>query len=189
MIAGDPPPHEPPRAPDGLGVIVRALAFAAEKHRLQRRKDVEGSPYINHPIDLANLLVNEASVDDPIVLVAAILHDTVEDTDTTLAEITAEFGALVSSVVAEVTDDKRLPKHERKRLQEEHAPHASFRAQQLKLADKIANLRDLGRRPPAGWSVERRREYFDWAKRVVDGVRGRHAALEALFDDVYRLRP
>lgn len=172
-----------------LGLIFRALRFAADKHRLQRRKDREGSPYINHPIDLANVLVDEAGVTDAVVLVAAILHDTVEDTDTTLDEITAAFGADVSDVVAEVTDDKSLPKAERKRLQEVHAPGASFRAQQLKLADKIANLRDISARPPEGWSLDRRREYFEWAKRVVDGLRGRHARLEAIFDEAYRAKP
>jgi GTP diphosphokinase / guanosine-3',5'-bis(diphosphate) 3'-diphosphatase len=172
-----------------LGEVLRALAFAAAKHRGQRRKDREASPYINHPIDLANILANEALVTDPRVLVAAILHDTVEDTDTTLDEISARFGADVSALVAEVTDDKGLPKDERKRLQEVHAPHASFRAQQIKLADKIANLRDLAHSPPATWDLARRRAYFEWSKRVVDGVRGRHAALEALFDAAYQARP
>jgi guanosine-3',5'-bis(diphosphate) 3'-pyrophosphohydrolase len=172
-----------------LGEVLEALQFAAEKHRRQRRKDSEASPYINHPIELANILVNEAFVADPVVIVAAILHDTVEDTATTLEELTSLFGGEVSAIVAEVTDDKTLPKEERKRRQEEHAPHASFRAQQIKLADKISNLRDLGRRPPATWDLQRKRDYFDWAKRVIDGVRGRHAALEALFDAAYEARP
>jgi guanosine-3',5'-bis(diphosphate) 3'-pyrophosphohydrolase len=172
-----------------LGDVIQALAFAADKHRGQRRKDREASPYINHPIELANILVNEAKITDPLVLMAAILHDTVEDTDTTLEEIAAHFGAEVSAIVAEVTDDKRLAKDERKRRQEEHAPHASFRAQQVKLADKISNLRDLAHRPPATWDVSRKRAYYDWSKRVIDGVRGRHSALEALFDEAYRTRP
>jgi len=172
-----------------LGEVLRALAFAARKHRDQRRKDREASPYINHPIDLANILANEAHVEDRRVLVAAILHDTVEDTDTTLEEITAEFGAEVSALVAEVTDDKRLPKDVRKLQQEQHAPGASFRAQQVKLADKIANLRDLVRSPPATWDEARRRAYFEWSKRVIDGVRGRHPVLEALFDAAYQGRP
>src|SRR5579871_3963104 len=118
-----------------LGRILDALVFAADKHRNQRRKDHDASPYINHPIALANILVNEAGVSDPIVVVAAVLHDTVEDTDATPDEITARFGPAVSAIVAEVTDDKRLPKDERKRRQVEHAPHASFRAQQVKIAD------------------------------------------------------
>ena len=172
-----------------LAELVRALAFAADKHRRQRRKDAEASPYINHPIDLCNILVNEANVADPAVLCAAALHDTVEDTDTTLEELAAAFGPEVSALVAEVTDDKSLPKEVRKRLQEEHAPTASFGAQQVKLADKIANLRDLSARPPATWGIERKRAYFDWCKRVIDGVRGRHATLESLFDAAYRARP
>jgi guanosine-3',5'-bis(diphosphate) 3'-pyrophosphohydrolase len=172
-----------------LGRVLDALAFAADKHRHQRRKDLDASPYINHPIDLAHILANEAGVCDPLVLVAAVLHDTVEDTATTLDELAAHFGPEVSAIVAELTDDKSLPKDERKRLQEEHAPHASFRAQQVKLADKISNLRDLVSRPPSKWDLDRRRAYFDWCKRVVDGLRGRHAALEALFDAAYQARP
>jgi GTP diphosphokinase / guanosine-3',5'-bis(diphosphate) 3'-diphosphatase len=172
-----------------LGKVLEALSFAADKHRHQRRKDHDASPYINHPIDLAHILVNEAQVADPLVLVAAILHDTVEDTDTTPDELAARFGPEVSAIVAEVTDDKRLPKDERKRRQVEHAPDASFRAQQVKLADKISNLRDLTDRPPANWDLDRRRAYFDWCKRVIDGLRGPHAALEALFDAAYQARP
>jgi guanosine-3',5'-bis(diphosphate) 3'-pyrophosphohydrolase len=172
-----------------IGVVLSALRFAADKHRNQRRKDREASPYINHPIDLVNILVNEAEVTDPVVLCAAALHDTVEDTGTTLDELTAAFGAEVSAVVAEVTDDKSLPKEERKRLQVVHAAGASFRAQQVKLADKIGNLRDLVRRPPSGWDLERRRAYFDWCKRVIDALRGRHARLEALFDEAFEGRP
>jgi guanosine-3',5'-bis(diphosphate) 3'-pyrophosphohydrolase len=172
-----------------LGPVLKALAFAAEKHRDQRRKDREASPYINHPIDLAHILVNEAGITDSVVVIAAILHDTVEDTATTPAELAAEFGPEIAAIVAEVTDDKTLPKEERKRRQEIEAPHASFRAQQVKLADKISNLRDLTRSPPAKWHLERKRDYFDWAKRVVDGVRGRHARLEALFDEAYRAKP
>jgi guanosine-3',5'-bis(diphosphate) 3'-pyrophosphohydrolase len=172
-----------------LGPVLKALAFASQKHRHQRRKDREASPYINHPIDLAHILVNEAGVDDLVVVVAAVLHDTVEDTNTTHEELVIEFGAHIAGIVAEVTDDKTLPKLERKRLQEVHAPHASFAAQQVKLADKIANLRDLSRSPPESWDLERMRAYFEWAKRVVDGLRGRHDRLEALFDEAYKAKP
>jgi GTP diphosphokinase / guanosine-3',5'-bis(diphosphate) 3'-diphosphatase len=179
----------PEAANDPIAFILEAMAFAAEKHRSQRRKDVEASPYINHPIALAHLLANEAGIRDPLVLAAAILHDTVEDTDTTLEEIAARFGDEVGSVVEEVTDDQALSRPERKRLQVEHAASLSFRAQQLKLADKICNLRDVMTAPPAGWSLERKREYFDWAKQVAEGLRGRHPVLEALFDEVYALRP
>lgn len=165
------------------------MAFAADKHRNQRRKDTEASPYINHPIAVAELLANEAGVLDVQVLIAAILHDTVEDTQTTHAELTALFGTRVSSIVAEVTDDKSLPKAQRKRLQIEHARTASAGAQLVKLADKIVNLRDLATRPPASWSGERRRQYFDWAKDVADTMRERHPRLTALFDQAYAARP
>ena len=167
---------------------MRAAAFAADRHRDQRRKGADASPYINHPLALASLL-SQCGVCDPIVLVAALLHDTVEDTATALAEIEQTFGRDVAQIVAEVTDDKSLPKADRKRLQIEHAPHLSDRAKLVKLADKVCNLRDMDRSPPVGWSVERRREYFDWAKQVVDQMRGTHAGLEQLFDEAYAKRP
>jgi GTP diphosphokinase / guanosine-3',5'-bis(diphosphate) 3'-diphosphatase len=175
--------------PTAMGLVMRAMHFAADKHRFQRRKDEHASPYINHPIDLANLLANEAHIADPIVIAAAILHDTVEDTETSLDEIEALFGVEIRAIVAEVTDDKALPKAERKRLQIEYAPRATFRAQQLKFADKICNVRDVAKSAPSGWSLERQREYFDWAKRVVDAMRGPHQRLAELFDDAYKLRP
>lgn len=174
---------------EDTGLLLRAIAFAADKHRSHRRKDAEASPYINHPIAVAELLANEAWVLDVEILVAAILHDTMEDTDTTNAELTATFGARVSSIVAEVTDDKSLPKAERKRLQIENAGMASAEARLVKLADKIVNLRDLATRPPATWSRERRREYFDWCRAVVDAMRERHAALTTLFEQAYAARP
>lgn len=166
-----------------------ALAFAADKHKNQRRKDAEASPYINHPIALANLLLNEAGVDDQRVLIAAILHDTIEDTDTTEQELVKHFGKDVADIVLEVTDDKALPKAERKRLQIEHAAHISRRAKLVKLADKICNLRDITASPPADWSIQRKQEYFDWAKSVVDRLRGVHPGLEHLFDKTYDGRP
>ncbi|MFO0761625.1 MAG: HD domain-containing protein [Byssovorax sp.] len=169
--------------------VLAALSFAARKHRLQRRKDQEASPYINHPIDLANILANEAQIFDEVVLAAAVLHDTVEDTETTLDEITEAFGAEVSAVVAEVTDDRSLSREARKRAQIEHAPTRSFRAQQLKLADKIANLRDIARSPPEGWSLQRKRDYFEWARAVVAGLPDRHERLLALFDEAYSKKP
>ena len=172
-----------------LALLLRALAFAAHKHRDQRRKDAEASPYINHPIALADVLVNEGGITDVEVLCAALLHDTVEDTATTHEELVNAFGSRVARIVAEVTDDKALAKAERKRLQIEHAPGLSPEAKLVKLADKICNLRDVAERPPAKWDLERRREYFDWAKRVVAGVRGAHPRLEAAFDAAYARRP
>jgi guanosine-3',5'-bis(diphosphate) 3'-pyrophosphohydrolase len=169
--------------------LITALAFAADKHKNQRRKDAEASPYINHPIALANLLLNEAGVEDQRVLIAAILHDTIEDTDTTEQELVKHFGKDVADIVLEVTDDKALPKAERKRLQIEHAAHISRRAKLVKLADKICNLRDIAASPPADWSIQRKQEYFDWAKAVVDELRGVHPGLEHLFDKAYDGRP
>ena len=156
---------------------------------VQRRKDAEASPYINHPLALARVLKLEAGVADVDVLVAAILHDTVEDTETTVEELAREFGPQIASIVAEVTDDNSLPKPERKRLQVEHAPHISPQAKLVKLADKTCNLRDVVVAPPAHWPVERRRGYFEWAKDVIDGLRGAHPGLERLFDEAYRAKP
>ena len=144
--------------------VFQALAFAAHKHRDQRRKDAGASPYINHPIALADILVNEGGITDHIVLCAAILHDTIEDTETTYEELVVAFGREIADVVQEVTDDKSLDKAVRKQLQIEHAPHASSRAKLVKLADKTCNLRDIAATPPAGWSEERRREFRDWAR-------------------------
>jgi guanosine-3',5'-bis(diphosphate) 3'-pyrophosphohydrolase len=172
-----------------MNKLVAAIAFAADKHRNQRRKDHEASPYINHSIALANVLANEAGVDDERVLMAAVLHDTIEDTETTEQELLRLFGKDVANIVMEVTDDKSLPKAERKRLQVQHATQTSRRAKLVKLADKICNLRDIAKSPPADWSLERKREYFDWAKAVVDGVRGVHPGLEAIFDAAYQTRP
>lgn len=172
-----------------LALLLKALAFAAHKHRDQRRKDADASPYINHPIALADVLVNEGGVDDIEVICAALLHDTVEDTATTPEELANAFGAHIARIVAEVTDDKHLAKAERKRLQIEHAPHLSGEAKLVKLADKICNLRDVAERPPAGWDLQRRRDYFEWAKRVIDGLRGTHPRLEAAFDAAYARRP
>jgi guanosine-3',5'-bis(diphosphate) 3'-pyrophosphohydrolase len=172
-----------------LTLLLRALAFAADKHRHQRRKDAEASPYINHPIALANVLVEEGGVEDIEVLCAALLHDTIEDTDTTHEELGNAFGSRIAHIVAEVTDDKNLKSEERKRLQIEHAPKLSVEAKLVKLADKTCNLRDIVVRPPAKWDLARRREYFDWAKRVVDGLRGVHPRLEAAFDAAFARRP
>jgi len=172
-----------------LKLLLKALAFAAHKHKDQRRKDVVASPYINHPIALASILCDQGEVSDVKVICAALLHDTVEDTDTTPQELEQEFGPAISDTVMEVTDDKSLSKRERKRLQIEHAAHISDQAKLVKLADKISNLRDVAMSPPAGWDLGRRQAYFDWAKQVVDRLRGVHPRLEAVFDETYALRP
>jgi len=172
-----------------LALLFKALAFAAHKHRDQRRKDAEASPYINHPIALAEVLAGEGDVTDVQVLAAALLHDTIEDTATTAEELRAQFGGRITDMVVEVTDDQKLPKAERKRLQIERAAGLSRGAKLVKLADKICNLRDVADRPPAKWELERRQEYFEWAKRVIDGLRGVSPRLEAAFDAAYRRKP
>lgn len=169
--------------------LIAAITFAAGKHRDQRRKDAVASPYINHPIALANVLANEGGIDDERVLIAAILHDTIEDTETTQQELVRHFGQEITDIVLEVTDDMALPKAERKQHQIDHAPHISRRAKLVKLADKICNLRDVAHAPPPNWSLQRRQEYFDWAKAVIDQLRGAHPGLEHIFDQAYRERP
>ncbi|MEQ1683480.1 MAG: HD domain-containing protein [Burkholderiaceae bacterium] len=172
-----------------LAIVLNAAAFAAHKHRDQRRKDDAASPYINHPLALARVLAVEGGIVDVATLCAALLHDTIEDTETTGEEIEGEFGPEVRHLVEDVTDDKSLPKAERKRAQVDHAAHINSKAKRVKLADKICNLRDVALTPPADWPIERRREYFDWAKSVIDRLRGVDGRLEAIFDQAYGARP
>lgn len=169
-----------------LAQLLSAIQFAAHKHQTQRRKDVDASPYINHPIEVATILATRGGVTDLPTLIAAVLHDTIEDTQTTPEELEARFGPEVRSLVLEVTDDKRLPKLERKRLQIEHAPLRSPKAKLIKLGDKIANVRDVTHFPPGDWSLARRREYLDWTDQVVRGCRGTNASLESCYDEVLR---
>ena len=169
--------------------LLSATVYSSVMHSKQRRLDEDSSPYINHPLAVASVLAVEGGVDDLVTLQAAILHDTIEDTDALYADLVARFGEETASVVAEVSDDKTLPKARRKELQVEHAPHISPRAQLVKLGDKISNLRDVLSSPPTSWKLARRQAYFDWAKQVVDGVRGVHPVLEAVFDEVYAKRP
>lgn len=171
-----------------LALVMKAAAFAAHKHRFQFRKGEDETPYINHPLAVALTLTEAGGVTDPELIAAALLHDTVEDTETTLDELRQEFGERVSHLVAEVSDDKSLPKEERKRRQVEHAAHISRDAQQLKIADKLCNLREILTNPPADWPASRKREYYDWAKAVVDQIRGANPRLAARFDAVYAER-
>jgi len=166
--------------------LLQALHFSAQKHRDQRRKDHRGSPYINHPIEVAAVLATVGGVSDLTTLIAAILHDTVEDTQTTPEEVEQRFGREVRLLVEEMTDDKKLPKLTRKQLQIEHAHGLTHRAKLIKLGDKICNVRDVTHEPPAGWSLETRREYLDWTERVVAGCRGASGELEAYYDVVLR---
>ncbi|XP_008555168.1 guanosine-3',5'-bis(diphosphate) 3'-pyrophosphohydrolase MESH1 isoform X1 [Microplitis demolitor] len=172
-----------------LSLIIKCTNFAAKKHKNQRRHDLEQTPYINHPIGVASILTEEGKVYDPNVIVAALLHDTVEDTETTMEEIEREFGEKIKSIVSEVTDDKSLPSQERKRLQVVHTPHISHEAKLVKLADKIYNLRDLQRSTPVGWTTTRVYNYFQWSKQVIQGCRGTNERLETIFDGIVAQQP
>ena len=169
---------------DSVGLVLEAIRFAAEKHSDQRRKDSNSSPYINHPIQVAEMLWTIGQVRDDTLLVASILHDTVEDTSTSPEEIRTRFGQAVIDLVLEVTDDKSLPKEVRKQRQIETAPHKSHNAKLLKLADKICNVRDLIDSPPRSWSLERKQEYLLWTERVVAGLRGTSPQLESHYDEL-----
>jgi guanosine-3',5'-bis(diphosphate) 3'-pyrophosphohydrolase len=165
-----------------LPKLLEAASFAAKKHSFQKRKGKKGAPYINHPLEVASLLAKVGKVKDYKVLIAAVLHDTIEDTETNSEEITELFGEQVCKYVLEVTDDKSLPKAERKHLQIEHAPHISHGAKLVKLGDKISNIKDIMKNPPAGWSKKRRLEYINWGVNVVEGLRGTNKNLEKHFD-------
>lgn len=165
-----------------LNKLLEAASFAAVRHTGHHRKGDTQEPYINHPLEVANLLANVGSVDDLDVLIAAVLHDTVEDVGVTREEIVERFGERVAGIVMEVTDDKSLPKADRKRLQVEHAPHLSPEAKLVKLGDKISNIRDVTNNPPKDWDIQQRREYIGWGVSVVAGLRGTNPALENLFD-------
>ncbi|MGI8641496.1 MAG: HD domain-containing protein [Pyrinomonadaceae bacterium] len=164
--------------------LLQAASFAAKKHIAQKRKGNDAAPYINHPLEVINLLANVGKVEDYDVLIAAVLHDTIEDTETTKEEITELFGSEVCGMVVEVTDDKSLPKAERKQKQIEHAPHLSHGAKLIKLGDKISNIRDVMENPPDGWSDERRLEYIIWGEEVITGLRGANENLENHFDEL-----
>ncbi len=174
---------------DDTARIIRAIRFSAGHHQNQTRKNAAKSPYIIHPIGVANHLMTVGQVHDADILIAALLHDTVEDTSATFEEIRKEFGAIVEGYVHELTDDKSLPKAERKKLQIEHAPHKSFGAAMVKLADKYYNLTDLSREIPKDekgnpWPKERVDEYFAWAKQVVDALPQANPALKKAVDEI-----
>jgi (p)ppGpp synthase/HD superfamily hydrolase len=166
--------------------IMAAARFAAEKHAPQRRKGENGEPYFNHLLEVAELIASSSRDLDVELVMAAFLHDTVEDTGVTLLELEHHFGKGVAALVAEVTDDKSLPKETRKQLQVRHTPEKSARAQTLKLADKISNLRAIVSSPPVGWSLERKRQYFEWARQVISGIASPNEFLKSEFDKAYR---
>jgi GTP diphosphokinase / guanosine-3',5'-bis(diphosphate) 3'-diphosphatase len=161
-----------------LVLVSRAADFAAERHRDQRRKGKGQVPYVNHLADVARLLAVATKGADAELVAAGWLHDTVEDTATSHNELVSAFGDDVASLVREVTDDKSLPKAERKRLQVVKTPAKTPRAKMIKLADLTSNLRQL----PDDWEAQRIHEYFEWADQVAAGCRGVNAELERTFD-------
>lgn len=167
-----------------LANIFEAAVFAAQKHQGQMRKDQGKSPYVVHPLLVAKSIWEIGGVNEPRTLIAAILHDTIEDTETEPPEILDRFGEVILSIVLEVTDDKSLDKMERKRQQVIHAPYLSRPARLIKLADKLINCQDILYSPPEDWTLKRRREYIQWASDVIARIRGTNAPLEAAFDSV-----
>ncbi len=178
-----------PVTPADSALLLRAALFAARVHATHRRKGAAGEPYVNHVLEVAQILAESGA--PPEALIAGLLHDTVEDSDkdpdpVTHERLVAEFGETVAAIVAEATDDKSLPKETRKALQVKHAPGRSEAAKMLKLADKISNLRALATSPPASWEHARRVEYVGWAGRVAVGLKGANPTLDALFEATYR---
>jgi (p)ppGpp synthase/HD superfamily hydrolase len=162
--------------------VLRAADAAARWHAHQRRKGIAQEPYINHLLEVASLVTEATGGSDPNLVIAALLHDAVEDQEVPIQMIAREFGKQVADIVMEVTDDKTLPKEERKRKQVETAPKKSREAKLIKLADKTSNLRTIASSPAADWSVKRRLEYVEWARNVVSGLRGTSTWLEGEFD-------
>ncbi len=167
---------------NNLYLLLKAIRFASLKHNNQRRKDANASPYINHPIAVAETLWKIGTVRDMVTIISGILHDTIEDTDTTPEELRKEFSSEICLVVEEVSDDKNLSKGDRKRLQVENAHHISLQAKHIKLADKICNIQDIATSPPSDWATNRKLEYIKWSKDVINEIRGTNAELERCFD-------
>lgn len=170
--------------PSHIGLVIQAAHFAADKHRDQRRKGIRNTPYINHPLEVADRLSRVGGIEDATILAAAILHDTIEDTQTTRAELAKLFGNEIAALVAELTDETGLTWQERKRMEIDHAPHLSDKAKMIKIVDKTCNVADTVINPPGEWTLSRRRDYLEFARLVADGCRGVSAALDTEFDRV-----
>ena len=163
-------------------LVAQAYAFAAERHVEQRRKGAREEPYLNHLVEVAALIAAATDGSDPNLIAAAVLHDTIEDTKTSYAELESHFNKDVADLVLEVTDDKSLLKQVRKDLQIQNTPKKSARAKMIKIADKTSNLRSILNSPPGNWDEKRKEEYLDWARQVVVGARGVNPVLEGIFD-------
>lgn len=168
-----------------LGLLVRAAYFAGEKHRMQRRGDAEKTPYINHPLELAAILTEEAGVTDPDVLCGALLHDTIEDTETTPEELTQYFGDKIAALVVEVTNDMSLSSSDRRVYESNAIPGLSHGAKLIKLADKLANIRDVSTMPPMGWTREKKSDYFDFALSIAEKAQDASPQLFSIFVNDY----
>lgn len=170
---------------NNIGFVLKACQFASRKHTGQRRKNAAADPYINHPIEVANILF-EAGVTDQNVLCAAILHDTLEDTDTTIEELSRIFGSKIADIVYECTDDRSLSKLNRKKFQIEHALIISEEAKLVKLADKISNLQSLQTDPPKKWSEKEITGYIDWSYAVCKTIM-KTTKYTALYDSLKKI--
>ena len=168
--------------PDRLVTVLKAADAAARWHMHQRRKGEAQEPYINHLLEVAQLVAEATDGRDPNLVIAALLHDAIEDCGVSREEIAGSFGEDVAALVVAVTDDKNLKKEMRKKLQVDGAAHQPRRAKLLKLADKTSNLRSMAASPPANWSPERKLDYLAWARAVAHGLRGVNPWLEARFD-------
>lgn len=168
-----------------LSKLLEAFELAAEKHRLQRRSGYDGLPYINHLIKVTRILWDVAEVRDANTLLAAILHDIIEDTDTTEAVIAEKFGPSVGSIVLEVSDDMSLPTAERQKIQLDSASSLSKQAKIIRIADKGCNLRDIMSYPVA-WALEKKQDYLQHTLKIIERTRGTHPLLEQWFDDIAR---
>jgi len=166
--------------------ISKALDFAAKKHVNQRRKGVAQEPYINHLAEVSLLLAEATKGKDVNLVIAGLLHDCREDQNVPYEELVEHFGKDVADLVSEVTDDKTLPKPERKRLQVVNTPHKSDRAKMLKLADKTSNLRAIRSSPPHDWDAQRKNEYFAWAKEVVASCGNVNTYLSEQFNEAHK---
>ena len=162
--------------------LTRALMYAAEAHANQRRKGAAQEPYLNHLVEVLDLVTRATGGDDTDLLVAALLHDIIEDTPITVEELQAAFGERVTKIVVENSDDMSLPKDERRRQRIAAMAHKSIDARIVKTADVISNLRAIGESPPAGWTAERKLSYLDGCRHLIDEGRGANTAIEEMFD-------
>jgi guanosine-3',5'-bis(diphosphate) 3'-pyrophosphohydrolase len=171
--------------PVSLQKVFEALEFAAYKHRRQKRKGAIGIPYINHPIEVAGMLVRSMNEPSKELIIAALLHDTMEDTDVSNEEIEEKFGKQISDIVSEVTDNMSLPSEKRRKIQIEKAHSLSYEARCIKITDKTCNIHDM-LYTKVMWSRKRKINYIIWAKNIVEQIQGTHNDLESAFNNMLK---